>query len=554
MHINHGGQEQYKTQFRALHANLKKNKMLIERLIDGSLTADELSTMESKDMASEELQQERAKEKAELDRQATALQEGDGPKIRRTHKGDEIIEDENQVAVEAVSNSAPVRERPSVAEEGAGSPSQMDTSGSPPAGDQAPLTVTTSRPSNAGHERRQSSQQFDMNSVWAKTAQSPTAGTPPGGTRPMQVPPRRRSSIQARPAQAGATHDPEVDRMLEDNDEPYSPTEFSADESIVWRGKLVQSSGDGEPIVNARFVAGRDLASATTAWKDIIPDRLSIDGRLQIPKAEEYLCSLEWSNSSDVSVLALTPFDNAEAFNAVFNYFQSRERYAVVNKHTPPLVKDLYIIPLEVGASLPEHIGKLEYCTIKPPTDQRLLLATFVVARPPPLSENPVSQFDTPSSSSVGAPQNGGHHLPAHIRASNGNGNGNGPAGSPLNAQTPVFSPNNNANAANNGTPLSGYGAPAPSFPPNPYASQPQPGAASFAPPLTQPQFGHPNPQVNAILGPLQHAPTAVAILAAQPDIAQEKLIHLRKILEENEGARTDMEVLSRLLGLLGGN
>ncbi|WPG98230.1 transcription factor bye1 [Acrodontium crateriforme] len=531
MHMNFGAaNDTYKTQFRSLHANLKKNKLLIERLLNGSLTADELSTMESKDMASEELQKERAELKAELDRQAIALK-ADGPQIRRTHKGDEIIEDENQIAVEAADNSAPVRQRASVVEEGAGSPAPAPADGAL-SGGKDPLAVNTERSPNVGHGRRESNQNFDMNNIWAKTAQSPTSGTPPTGARPMQVPPRRRSSIQARPDQPdGAKHDPDVDRMLEDNDEPYSPTEFTSDETIVWRGKLVQSSGEGEPVVNARFVAGRDLAS-TIAWKDLIPDRLSIDGRLAIPKAEDYLCSLEWSTSSDVSVLALTPFDNAEAFNAVFNYFKSRERYAVVNKHTPPMVKDLYIIPLAPGDLLPSHIGKLEHCTLKLPLEQNILLATFVVARAP--GEPSVSQKtaqDMPSMTSTPA-HNGNHHIPSHLRQSIP-----GPAGSPITAQTPVFSP---VGPPNNGAPnAAGYGVPPPSFPPNPYAQQ------YGAQPAGGPPF---NPLVNEILGPLQHAPTAMQILAADPAMGRDKLVNLQRILFEHEEARTDIDALAKRL------
>jgi len=540
MNYGEASSEKYKSQFRSLLANFKRNKLLIERLLNKSLMAEDLATMESKDMASEELQRERAKMKEELDRQAVAIEE-EGPKIRRTHKGDEIIEDESYRATESSSYSAPVRERTSIGEGEETPVNGQGPAGSPPQGSQAPPAVDTKRPSDVGMERRQSSQQFDMQNIWAKTAQSPTTAAQP---RPMQMPPRRRSSVQHAEGQAdGAKDDPDVDRMLQDDeDDDYSPIDFTNDASVVWRGRLVHT-GEGEPVVNARFVAGRDLAASTAPWREILSERMSIDGRLQIGKAEEYLCGLQWSHSSDVSVLALTPYDDADAFKAVFNYFQSRGRYAVVNKDKPQMVKDLYIIPVEAGAtSLPEHVEKLEHCTVKLPVEERLLLATFVVHRAP---ENPgVAEESTPARQQP-AGANGQHNLPPHMRPG-----AQGPAGSPLNTNNPTFSPN-----PQHTMPAVGYGAPAtPSgqgtFPPNPYSNAPPPDQQSAFPPQAQgaPPQPHPNPLVAEILGPHQHATTAMQVVYAEPNIGREKLENLRKILDEDIAARTNLEALAHKL------
>ena len=534
----------YSAQFRALSFNMRKNKLLIERLLKGSLKADELSTMSSSDMASEELQKERAVMKEQLDRQAVAIQE-EGPKYRRTHKGDELIEDDNaQLQSGGQIASQPVRERTSVADaESAGSPpTGVDGQGSPMQTDAPPLQVDTKRQSTADaagmHDRRTSSQQFDMNAVWAKTAQSPTSTTV--GPRPMQMPPRRRSSVQPPLDQAdGTKDDADVDRMLQDDDEndTYSPADYTGDDSIVWRGKLVQSADSVSPTVNARFVAGRDL-SPTVSWRDLLPASLSIDGRLQIAKAEDYLCSLRWSQSSDVSVLAFTPYDDAEGFEAVFAYFKSRQRYAVVNEDKPALVKDLYIIPVDAGQELPAHVSMLEHCTLPGKATEKVLLASFVVARAPGTPQVAQGAEGTPGSQQQQTNQGGGtngHHLPHHVRAG-----GPGPAGSPLNASTATFaSPTNGPPGAQQ--PMTGYGAAgSASLPPNLYAGQSSPTTA-LPPP-------HPNPLVNEILGPLQHAPTAMQVVNADPNIAREKLQHLKQIMESDVNARTDISALAEKL------
>ena len=569
--MNHEGpgNPPYMAQFRTLNANLKKNKVLIERLLQKSLTADELSTMSSSDMASEELQKERAAMKEALDRQAVAV-EVEGPRYRRTHKGDELIEDENEHFEQSSATAQPVRERQSAAdaetETGvAASPTNSGPAVSPTQTEAQPLIVDTKRrQSNAGLDRRTSSQQFDMSSIWAKTAQSPTQGS--AGPRPMQMPPRRRSSVAQQLPQDqvdGTKDDADVDRMLQDaddDDETYSPAadytsgNSGGDASIVWRGKLVQSGDGASPTVNARFVAGRDL-TPTISWRDLLADRLAIDGRLQVARAEEYLCSLQWSQSSDVSVLALTPYDNAEGFSAVFEYFASRSRYAVVNKDKPGMVKDLYIIPVNAGAELPEHVGMLEYCAIRRPVEEKLLLATFVVARAP--GTPPVRSGSQQQEQAAGDAQPSqlrmeqsvqarmpalqamnGQGMPQHIRTS-----GAGPAGSPLNAGGATFSPSNSNSGAANAPPQAGYGAVPP---PNPYGQQQPTQADTYA--GSQGLQSHPNPLVNEILGGLQYAPTALQIINADPNIPREKLKHLKVIMEGDPNTRTDIGALAEKL------
>jgi len=526
--MNHEGPHNklYGAQFRMLMFNLKQNTTLLLELLSGSRTADNMATMQSSDMASDKLVQERAAIKAEADRHATIDQKEAGPRYRRTHKGDELVEDDS-ATMNSAPVSRPVRQSISDAEMAGMSPAQDGAPGSPTQPSQTPMTVDTAKASAADQERRKSSQQFDVNTIWAKTAQSPTQSNAP---RPMQIPPRRRSSIQQQTD--GTKEDADVDRMLaddDDDDDNYAPAEATGEDSIVWRGKLVQSSGDSEPTVNARFVAGRDV-SLTVPWKQMLPDKLNIDGRLQIQKAEEYLCGLQWSSSSDVSVLAFTPHDDATAFTQFFEYFASRQRYAVVNKDKPSLVKDLYIIPIEPGGKIPDHIEMLEHCTIKRPVEERLLLATFVVARAandtPPSTQTTLPSSDTPSQ-----PTNG-HHLPQHMKIA-----GPGPQGSPMPPSAPHGSP----------------------FPPNPYnaPTYPREQQQQYPPPHVQPQPQYQpgavvHPLAAQILGDLQFCASAQQVLSADPAISEDKLLNLKRILLEDEGARTDIAVLAAKLGAGG--
>jgi hypothetical protein len=51
----------------------------------------------------------------------------------------------------------------------------------------------------------------------------------------------------------------------------------------------------------------------------------------------------------------------------------------------------------------------------------------------------------------------------------------------------------------------------------------------------------------------LQFCPSAQQVLTADPQIGEDKLQNLKRILVEDEGARTDIGVLATKLGASGG-
>jgi len=210
----------YSAQFRSIQFNLGKNKSLTDRLLDGSLKPDELATMSSEDMASEELQKRMAAMKQEVEKQSVLVDEaGPAPRIRKTHKGDEIIEDDSAHRP-ADEFAVPVNRRPppdqaeenerEVASPPPGSPDRVELPEN--VSSRQPLAVDTSAPPPL--RERQSSSNFDIKQVWS-SVQSPDNAE----QRLLQRPPRRRSSIlNQQPSAAGAQDDPDVDRLLKDED------------------------------------------------------------------------------------------------------------------------------------------------------------------------------------------------------------------------------------------------------------------------------------------------------------------------------------------------
>lgn len=81
----------YPEKFRTINHNVKQNPALRNRLLTGDLSPNDFSKMSSHDMASKELQEKTAEMKRAADQQAI-LVEQQGPRIRRTHKGEEFVE------------------------------------------------------------------------------------------------------------------------------------------------------------------------------------------------------------------------------------------------------------------------------------------------------------------------------------------------------------------------------------------------------------------------------------------------------------------------------
>ncbi|ODH45714.1 hypothetical protein GX48_08202 [Paracoccidioides brasiliensis] len=381
--------EAYKQQMRTILFNVRKNTSLRDSLLVGSISPDALSTMSTHDMASKELRQKDDEIKREAERQHIIVQE-QGPRIRRTHKGEELIEDDTQLgATESIFSAAPARRdtydgEPHSATSSIGArpaspgvvhqPEFREYRGSidRPVGHQRPHTIDSS----TSEQRRASSATFNIQNVWSNIQS-------PGSTH------HDKSFAHGTPLQRGVppTHkvqpDAEIDQLLKDEDvesPPYSPKDFHGD-GAIWRGK-VSMNPVADFSATAKHVAGADL-SGKIPWEKLIPPTLVIDGRIETQLATNYLCGLRFSQTTDVSVTAISPpvasHDNVE-FQKIFDYFLQRKRFGVIGKHPFPAVKDTYIVPIEAGHSKkPEFIELLENNTLEDPTPERTLLVVFVV-------------------------------------------------------------------------------------------------------------------------------------------------------------------------------
>lgn len=547
------GQKEYSQQIKSLSFNLKNNPELFQGLWDQKYSPMTLAVMTSEQLASSEQQRQTAEMKARAEKQSILYTSETGPRVRRTHKGEEIVEDEGMIGSDAPMPSAG-GPRAGADEKQQGQPQQQNQH------------VKRESIGGAGGElgdealsqRSPSQSNFDIGKVFS-AVKSPTAAH------------RRRPSAPVLNTQ-GPGFDPDVDRMLQDDNEspPYSPTEEASDPDVIWRGSLAMSSiADFQ--ATAKHIGGANFASFGP-WSKLIPRQMTVAGRIPQQSAIEYLCSLRYSNLTDIIVVNITPTspDSKQEFTNLINYFVSKNRYGVVGNKVAGNVRDTYLVPVPAGEDgHPEFMLNLVDNYIPKSRAEPLLLAVFVYRNEPDqlkqMLHNEAANINANASSTASQPHPTPTPTPAgYNQRSNST---SGPAFSPATPQISASPFPPAAAAPPNGHGQSATPVPIPQLPhlnrpaPSPHAAAagsssssqttPAPPAHQQAPADDQRKQGQQDAGVitaREVLGPLISVPTVQFILPQAYQMSRREWEVVKTIIERDPRARDDLKYLADLL------
>lgn len=532
-HIHVGGSgepnEAYKAQLRSIPFNVKKNHALAVQLLNGEISPEELAGMDPKDMASEEQKKKDAATMKELEKQHTIVEE-QGPRIRRTHKGEEYVDESRQVAAESESSNAPAR-RPSAMEPADGEAQSPDVKSPSAIAENAGASKDRPKPT-VDTKQRQPSANFDIDKVWSNVQGSPETDGQRFGELPQQSP----GATVREPVGPGAKADADIDALLKDEEAespPYSPQEASGGvDGAVWRGNI-NGGNLGRFRAIAKHAAGATPDSDTLrmTYDDILPADITIGGRIQPNKADEYLCGLEYSNTSDLVIVYMPEPQNSHdqsEFDKLFRYFKTKERFGVCVQHKTPAIKDIYLIPLNKGQELPTFVKKLE-TDFPDPTQERMLLIPIVIKN----SELP------------------------HMKGVNHDGSVDSPlTRGPAVAQTPItphegsFEPQPAAAATYSQSPApagqyGANGASTQSFVPQ---AAPYPGYGQQQQPPPQLPQSPAMATAQKILGPMAVSPAVVQLCAQAPNAGEMEFKIIKECIERNPEAANRLDVLTTML------
>ncbi|KAF2849564.1 hypothetical protein T440DRAFT_508715 [Plenodomus tracheiphilus IPT5] len=531
-----GMESPYFAKIRMIMFNVKKNTVLVDRMLSGSLKAPEFVKMEADDMASEDKQREYAAMREAVEKQAI-LTEETGPRLRKTHKGEEIVGEDDTANHEF--KQPELRERESIAEDTVQSPVGNRPPQSPASATRNPLSVDTSGEQADGPRRP--STNFDINSVFNKVR------SPQHDQQASLL--RRTSSMQVQDKPSTAVDDADVDRLLKDEDNDVEMSGYSSDPTVCWQGAIQMQSMEPFDAV-ARFVAGGDFGQVVP-WEKLLTNSLAVQGRIESAKGNDYIQGIANTESHEVAILAVSPVtsDGRIVMDHLYTYFQSRGRWGVVPVDTSGdgILRDLYVIPIEAGGSnLPPFIDMLEHCTIETPRKEHMLILALI-AKLPELKP----QIPQPQHFEGGYPQQ--DQTPSHVTPLPKT---NGPSPSPVpNPHAPQFSPvapgfpqgpyGNPYTAPH--PPAGGAALPFPLQPHPPHPQQQHHHQQQPTPPLAPPH--HQIPRALEILGPYINAPVIQKILelniSQNQAISELQMSNLRHIVETIPEARTNMTVLT---------
>ncbi|KAI0407271.1 hypothetical protein F4802DRAFT_47867 [Xylaria palmicola] len=559
----HPNTSQNAAQLRTLVFSLKNNVELAARILNRALPPPVFVVMTSEELATKELQRENAEMKARAEKQSILITD-DGPRVRRTHKGEEVIETESfSMAMDEAPSQLRqqgIREAAEAAGTGTGAVASPSTGTGTEAGSDSsersapPPRRTSSGPLRINTQPSQSPKpaDFDLSRVFSSV-------------RSPSVPHIRRASTQVR--SAGPGDDPDVDRLLQDDGNespPYSPTE-DIDPDVIWRGPLTMTNVADIPAI-AKFVGGADLSKVRDiAWKDLIPPLLSVCGRIPEEKAVPYLCGLRYNNQIDLVITSLSPArpnneDDRKQFFSVIDYFRTKKRYGVVGERKLGNVRDTYLIPVPDGSGpIPEPVQNIGDHLVPQVRTEPMLLMVFVVRdeKQTPLPAEP-ARPDVQQAIQQGPSSTPSHATPVppprHPSIQ-------GPAWSPATPQGP-FSTSSIPPPQYSQTPI-----PPPKIPGQPMPSvpvQPRPTPPAVAAPSNPPAPPVPNqdPNVNVmraaqaegeikarqVLGPLFGSSTVTFLLPHAARMKEGEWNAVRRCLERDPRARDDLQLLSKLL------
>ncbi|CAN6659508.1 hypothetical protein TRVA0_031S01398 [Trichomonascus vanleenenianus] len=412
--------QKYRDKFRSLSFNLKdeKNPDLRLRIVTGQLTPEKIVTLSSEEMLNPELQKYACEVRKESIRDSV-LKAEDMPRIRKTHKGDEIMdeyEDENDHGEQARETSRNLSDGED--------DSHHESANSAGASDNDEGSNSDERGASSEQAKKKRIL-MNANVYNTSTADDFTYSPPasPGAydyDEDKDTKNERSVSSSNNEVHDDDDDDDELERIIhgerinkaneqedqeeeEDDDDDYDPElGFAAaptkpDRSAsgimdpgntFWNGH-VSFVGMSEFPGTARHLHCTSANLTVRNWDAVmnVNEPIVIDGRLDQAKAESYLRQI--SRTKDLAAYLLTsdePVPKAN-FDVLFEYFHSRHKFGVI-KNRLRNIRDAYILTIGPNDRVPDYLRlpeKIHDEVVSRIMDgEKLVLGLLVVNQPIP--------------------------------------------------------------------------------------------------------------------------------------------------------------------------
>lgn len=390
----------YRDKFRTLSFNLRdeKNPTLRSRIIKGELTPKQIVTLTTEEMLNPELQKLAESVRQESIRDSV-LKVNDAPRIRRTHKGDEIVETNEDSSEstrhinsnESTHGSEEIKHKSNLVKERTSDGTKK----------RKHVEFSDHVEYSDDREKRQRSVDYDQQNYAMDDVTSYSPENSPEDTGLI------------------SDDDLELDSVLNESNNVSQNTELSKsadkkkEEIGIWVGNVTMP-GMAQFPGSAFHLQGTDNFSPFESWSEVMDlnEPIVIDGRLDENKAGTYLYAIRQSKSLVSFVLRSDePSGDQTGFNKVFDYYHSRKKVGVI-KNKKGIVRDAYIVTIANTDPIPAYLAldeaSEEQISSLQAKQEKIIVCLFVVtpftsqvSQKPAVPSLPVST----SSSSNALPQ-----------------------------------------------------------------------------------------------------------------------------------------------------
>lgn len=367
----------YRDKFRTLSFNLRdaKNESLRARVVSGKVTPNTLVGMSSEEMMNPELQKLAEEVRAESIRD-TVLIVDPAPRLRRTHKGEEIV-GEYEEYIENVDLAVKMEKQ----RDGDGEEAKVATE----AVHEAVAHIKGGSPPVKGTN----------GDVPAEEASERDSNSPPvpKWTAGIDLGMDDHVSEDETHHNGDSDHDDKLKDILGDVTKEAREAETDdwaeiARAPFTWAGNVSMSGLEPQDCLAFSLGCSSPLFDPNTSWSTVFhaSKPLAIEGRLDRSKADPYLEKVLGGGTRDVAAFAIVPSDtdvSKGAYNDLYDYFHSRQKYGVIQNRTGA-VKDAYLIPVAPDQLPPYILGSLVRPSVELSQLKRsrpLLIAVYVIGK-----------------------------------------------------------------------------------------------------------------------------------------------------------------------------
>lgn len=346
---------EYTNKIRSIAFNLKKNPSLAREVVWGGISPTKLAEMSSEEMASKELKEFMEKVRIQSEINVT-LVNWVGPRFRKTHKGDELVEDPWRPSRTPVPGDSVVTAGDSLSSQSSSKTAEGDVQ---PKDHAMPNKMEVfgsarHRSSLAALRSRVQPVSPKTGNVWDFHAK------PSSRSHCDNSPPHSPAAIEDDRTNEETLEAAEVWAVMNSEADNHENTAMEERKKPEWVGRI-EINNVASFCAIPHLVGGPEYISGVK-WIELLDEVLQIDGGTSPAMVGSYLQTIGSSKSTTIFMVYLAPLDNNDKveMQKLYRYSKRTNDSGVVRRHSHKCIRSVHLMFMEGHDPLPAWFSSLE--------------------------------------------------------------------------------------------------------------------------------------------------------------------------------------------------